>query len=207
MTITYTVEKDHLYVNMTNRCPNACEFCVRSHNNPKLGETDLWLEREPSREEILAELKTKDLDHYKELVFCGYGEPTCRFDDLVWLCTEVRKISCVDIRLNTNGLSDLINGRSTAQELDGLLDTISISLNAPTPEKYNERCHSEFGLEALPAILKFSKAAALYVPKVYMTVVDNMPQPEIEACRRLCESTGASFRIRKFLDHQAYIKA
>lgn len=204
MTITYTVQDDHIYVNMTNRCPNACDFCVRSHNNVAAGEADLWLEREPTKEEILEELKTKDLNHYQELVFCGYGEPTCRIDDLIWLCQEVRKISCVDIRLNTNGLSDLINGRSTASELDGLLDTISISLNAATPEGYDRRCHSQYGLDALPAILKFTKAAVLYVPRVFMTVVDNMPQSEIDVCARLCASTGAAFRVRNYLEHQAY---
>lgn len=206
MTITYVVEEDHLYVNMTNRCPNACGFCVRSLNERKEGEADLWLEREPTREEILEHLKEKDLDSYRELIFCGYGEPTCRFDDLVWLCQQVRQISCVNIRLNTNGLSDLINGRSTAPELDGLLDSVSISLNASTPEKYQEICHSEFGLEALPAILKFTKTVGLYVPKVYMTVVDNMPHDEISACERLCHETGATFRVREFLDHQSYVE-
>ena len=70
MTITYVVEKDHLYVNMTNRCPNACGFCVRSFNERKEGEADLWLEREPTREEILEQLKSKDLDSYRELIFC-----------------------------------------------------------------------------------------------------------------------------------------
>lgn len=206
MTITYVVEEDHLYVNMTNRCPNACGFCVRSLNERKDGEADLWLEREPTREEILEHLKSKDLDSYRELVFCGYGEPTCRFDDLVWLCRQVRQISCVNIRLNTNGLSDLINGRSTAPELDGLLDSISISLNASTPEKYQEICHSKFGLEALPAILKFTKTVGMYVPKVYMTVVDNMPREEISACEKQCQETGAIFRVRQFLDHQSYVE-
>lgn len=204
MTITYHVEPDHLYVNLTNRCPNACEFCVRSHNIRESGEADLWLEREPTKEEILEHLKTKDLDRCRELVFCGYGEPTCRFDDLIWLCCEIKKISCVDIRLNTNGLSDLINGRPTAPEFDGLVDAVSVSLNASTPEKYDALCHSEFGLEALPAILKFTSAVVLYVPKVYMTVVDNMPQAEISACEKLCQSTGAVFRVRKYLEHQTY---
>lgn len=204
MTITYVVQADHLYVNLTNRCPNACKFCVRSHNSRKPGEVDLWLEREPTKEEVLEHLKEKDLDSYRELVFCGYGEPTCRFDDLVWLCGEIRKISCVNIRLNTNGLSDLINGRPTAPELDGLLDAVSISLNASTPEKYNALCHSKFGLQALPAILKFTKMVGLYVPKVYMTVVDNMPKEELQACEKLCNSTGATFRVRKYLEHQSY---
>lgn len=206
MTITYTVEPDHLYINMTNRCPCACSFCVRSVNERKAGEADLWLEREPSKEEIWEHLQTKDLNSYRELVFCGYGEPTCRFEDMIWLCQKIRETSSVNLRLNTNGLSDLINKRPTAPELDGLLDSVSVSLNASTPEKYHELCRSQFGLDALPAILKFTQSVGLYVPKVYMTVVDNMPQEEISACEKLCRQAGAMFRVRQFLDHQSYIE-
>lgn len=198
MTITYEYGKN-LYVNLTNRCPNRCEFCLRTHSAGSIYAEDLWLEREPSKEEILEDIKKRDLNQYQQLVFCGYGEPTCRLQDLLWLCDEVKKFSSIDIRINTNGLSDLINGKHSAAQLDDRVDIVSISLNAPNAEKYEDVCHSEFGLEAFPAILKFAAEAGLYVPKVYMTVVDTMPQADIDECRRICEELGAIFRVRKYI--------
>lgn len=198
MTITYEYGKN-LYVNLTNRCPNRCEFCLRTHSAGSIYAEDLWLEREPSKEEILEDIKKRDLNQYQQLVFCGYGEPTCRLQDLLWLCDEVKKFSSIDIRINTNGLSDLINGKHSAAQLDDRVDIVSISLNAPNAEKYDDVCHSEYGLEAFPAILKFAAEAGLYVPKVYMTVVDTMPQADIDECRRICEGLGAIFRVRKYI--------
>ena len=102
--------------------------------------------------------------------------------------------------MNTNGLSDLINGRKTASEFDGLVDIISISLNASTPEKYQELCHSQFGLDALPAILSFTRQVSVYVPQVVLSVVDkDMSQKEIAECERLARQTGALFRIRAYI--------
>lgn len=198
MTITYEYGKN-LYVNLTNRCPNRCEFCLRTHSAGSIYAEDLWLEREPSKEEILEDIKKRDLNQYQQLVFCGYGEPTCRLQDLLWLCDQVKKFSSIDIRINTNGLSDLINGKHSAAQLDDRVDIVSISLNAPNAEKYEDVCHSEYGLEAFPAILKFAAEAGLYVPKVYMTVVDTMPQADIDECRRICEGLGAIFRVRKYI--------
>lgn len=198
MTITYEYGKN-LYVNLTNRCPNRCEFCLRTHSAGSIYAEDLWLEREPTKEEILEDIKKRNLGQYQQLVFCGYGEPTCRLQDIVWLCDEIKKYSDIEIRLNTNGLSDLINGSHSAALLDNRVDIVSISLNAPNAEKYGEVCHSKFGLEAFPAILKFTAGAGLYVPKVYMTVVDTMPQADIEECRRICENLGAIFRVRKYI--------
>lgn len=198
MTITYEYGKN-LYVNLTNRCPNRCEFCLRTHSAGSIYAEDLWLEREPSKEEILEDIKKRDLNQYQQLVFCGYGEPTCRLQDLLWLCDQVKKFSSIDIRINTNGLSDLINGKHSAAQLDDRVDIVSISLNAPNAEKYDDVCHSEYGLEAFPAILKFAAEAGLYVPKVYMTVVDTMPQADIDECRRICEGLGAIFRVRKYI--------
>lgn len=198
MTITYEYGKN-LYVNLTNRCPNRCEFCLRTHSAGSIYAEDLWLEREPSKEEILEDIKKRDLNQYQQLVFCGYGEPTCRLQDLLWLCDQVKKFSSIDIRINTNGLSDLINGKHSAAQLDDRVDIVSISLNAPNAEKYEDVCHSEYGLEAFPAILRFAAEAGLYVPKVYMTVVDTMPQADIDECRRICEGLGAIFRVRKYI--------
>lgn len=200
MTITYVFD-GKLYVNLTNRCPNACEFCLRTHGD-SVGDADtLWLEREPTKEEALTDILKRDLSQYPQLVFCGYGEPTCRLEDMLWLCRQIRAISPISIRVNTNGLSDLINGRETAPAFDGLVDAISISLNASTPEKYDAVCHSQYGLEALPAILRFTRAVSFFVPRVVMSVVDkDMTHSELLECERLCKEAGAIFRVRKYIE-------
>ncbi|MDD5952194.1 MAG: TatD family nuclease-associated radical SAM protein [Oscillospiraceae bacterium] len=197
MTITYRY-KDNLYVNLTNRCPNRCEFCLRTTGD-KVGDSgSLWLEREPTVDEIWASIESRDLSQYSQLVFCGYGEPTYRLDDLLEIARRVKKVSDIAIRVNTNGLSDLIHKKDTAPLFAGCIDSVSVSLNASTPEKYDALCHSIYGLEALPAILRFTKHIEQYVPYVRMTVVDTMSESELEACRRLCEQTGADFCVRHY---------
>ena len=189
-----------LYLNITNRCPCACDFCIRTHSKSVGSGDNLWLDREPTQTEIMVALSHYDLSQYRELVFCGYGEPTCRLDDLLWVCKKVRALRDIRIRVNTNGLSDLINGRNTASSFQGLVDTISVSLNASTPEGYVALCHPKYGLEALPAILKFTKEVVQYVPEVDMTVVDNgTPKEELSACEALCRQTGAHFRVRRYI--------
>ena len=205
MTITYEL-KGNLYINLTNRCPNRCDFCLRTRGDSVGHQDSLWLEREPTKEEAWEDISKRDLLQYPQIVFCGYGEPTCRLDDMLWICQKLREAGISNIRLNTNGLSDLINGRNTAPEFDGLFDMVSVSLNAPSPERYDEICHSKFGLDALPAILKFTTNVGLYVPTVFMTVVDKDLTPEeIAQCEELCNHTGARFRVRKFIaDNVAY---
>ena len=197
MTITY-VYKNNLYVNVTNRCPNRCEFCLRNTGD-KVGDSgSLWLEREPTVEEMWDSIRARDLTAYAQIVFCGYGEPTCRLDDILEVCRRIRAVNTVRIRINTNGLSDLIHGKPTAPLFQGLADSLSISLNASTPERYDALCHSQYGLAALPAILCFTKEVQQYVPHVRMTVVDTMTAEELENCRKLCAETGAEFCVRHY---------
>ena len=162
MTITYCY-KDNLYVNLTNRCPNRCEFCLRTTGD-KVGDSDsLWLEREPTVEEIWQSISERDLSQYRQLVFCGYGEPTYRLEDLLEIAKRVKAVSNIPIRINTNGLSDLIHKKDTTPLFQNI-DSVSVSLNASTPEKYDELCHSIYGLEALPAILRFTKKCKTICP-------------------------------------------
>lgn len=190
----------NLYINMTNRCPNRCAFCLRTNSTGSLYAENLWYQNgEPSKEEILADLQMRNLNAYHEVVFCGYGEPACRWDDMMWLCDEIRKLGAHFIRINTNGQADLIVGRDTAAELDGRVDALSVSLNAATPEAYQEICHSDFGIDALPAILRFTAAAVLRVPHVRMTVVSTMDPEEQSACKALCASIGADFEVREYI--------
>lgn len=200
MTITYEYG-GNLYINMTNQCPNACDFCLRQNSSGSLYADNLWYEgAEPSKEAMLADIRTRDLKKYGEIVFCGYGEPACRWDDMMWLCDKIKENGSHFIRINTNGLADLITGRNAALELDGKVDAVSVSLNASTAEGYEAICHSQYGLQAFPAILKFTSTAVFNVPHVRMTVVSTMPKEEIDACKRVCEKIGADFFVREYID-------
>lgn len=198
MTITYAAKKA-IYVNMTNRCPCACTFCLR-HNKDHVFDADsLWLEREPNVKEVCDSLDTWDLSKYDEIVFCGYGEPTERLDDLLEVAKYIRAKSSLKIRINTNGLADLIYGQSTAPMLEGLIDVVSISLNATDKQEYLKVVRPKFGIDSYDAMLKFAKDCTQYVPSVIMTVVDVVTsKEEQELCRKICQSIGATLRIRPY---------
>lgn len=198
MTITYVYGRN-LYVNTTNKCDMNCTFCLR-HTGKGVGTgSDLWLEREPTREEILADIQARNPADYDQLVFCGYGEPSYRLDDILWVCGQLKGSGFpLPIRMDTNGHADLINGRETVPLMAGKLDILSISLNNASADTYVERCRPAFGPESYQAMLDFTRAAVRVIPTVLMTVVDNMPAEEIAACRRICEDLGAVFRVRAY---------
>lgn len=198
MTITYPVYNG-IYVNMTNRCPCACIFCLRKQSPSVYGSEPLWLDREPTVNEVCDNIDTWDLSQYKEIVFCGYGEPTERLDDLLEVAKYIKSKSDIKIRINTNGLADLIWKESTAPKLQGLIDTVSVSLNATNKEDYLKIVHPKFGIESYDAVLKFTKECTKYVPSVVMTVVDEVTsKEEQEICRKICESVGATLRLRAY---------
>ena len=198
MTITYPVRKG-LYINMTNRCPCACTFCLRQHSDSVYGSDPLWLDHEPSVQEICDALAAQDLNSFDEIVFCGYGEPTERLDDLLAVAAYLRSMCHLKIRINTNGLSDLIHGQPTAHKLKGLIDIVSVSLNATNAEDYQRVVRPRFGLKSFDAMLSFTKDCVQYVPEVMMTVVDQVTSPEEqEKSRAICQSIGATLRIRPY---------
>lgn len=200
MVITYPV-KSGLYVNLTNRCPCACVFCLRQNAPGIFGSDSLWLEREPTVDEVIASIESRNLDDFTELVFCGYGEPTERLDDLLAVARHVKSIRPgMHVRVNTNGLSDLIHGEPTAAKLKGLVDTVSISLNTPDPEEYLKVCRPKFGLESWQSMLEFARSCRDYVPNVVMTIVDApVTTPEIqEKCKAITDSLGVRLRIRPY---------
>lgn len=198
MTITYPV-KNGLYVNMTNRCPCACTFCLRQNSDCVYGSDPLWLDREPTVQEVCEDIDRHDLSLYSEIVFCGYGEPTERLFDLLEVARHINEKSDIKIRINTNGLADLIWGESTAPKLKGLIDTVSVSLNATDKEEYLKVVRPKFGIDSYDAMLKFTKECTHFVPQVVMTVVDVVTTPEEqEKCREICDSLGAVLRIRPY---------
>jgi radical SAM enzyme (TIGR04100 family) len=199
MTITYPV-KHGIYVNMTNRCPCACTFCLRQNGPGVYGSDPLWLEHEPTVQEVCDSIDTWDLSQYEEIVFCGYGEPTERLEDLLEVARYIKSKSNIPLRINTNGLADLIWQKDTAPMLKGLIDAVSVSLNAMDAEEYLRLTRSKFGIGSYDAMLRFTKECTKYVPRVMMTVVgEPVTTPEEqETCRKICESVGATLRVRPY---------
>ena len=198
MTITYPV-KNGIYINMTNRCPCSCTFCLRQNADSVYGSDPLWLDREPTVSEVCADLDKWALENYDEVVFCGYGEPTERLDDLLEVAKYIKSKSDIKIRINTNGLADLIYGEPVAHRLKGIIDTVSVSLNATNKEDYQNVVRSKFGIESFDAMLNFTKDCTKYVPNVIMTVVDVVTsKEEQELSKKICESLGATLRVRPY---------
>ncbi len=196
MEILYKVH-DNLYVNLTNRCPYACTFCLRQTMD-RIGESDrLWLEREPSYEEVVEEFKKFNMAEYKEVVFCGFGEPTAAFDMLIKVAKYVKETYHMPIRINTNGAGNQVNGRDIVPEMKGLIDTVSISLNHPDRVKYQELVRSKFGDNSFDNMIAFAKECVQVVPHVVMTTVDTtITKAEEAECQKICDEIGATYRIR-----------
>jgi TatD family-associated radical SAM protein len=171
-------------------------FCVRKSSDGINQGESLWLQKEPSLEEITQDIVTADPTGYYEVVFCGYGEPTECLETVLDVAKFIKKNYCIPIRLNTNGLSDLIYGCSTAKEMEGLIDTISISLNAPTKEEYLSISNPRFGLGSFDAMLQFAQDCKKYIPNVLFTVVDVIDSEKIETCKKLAAQMNIECRIR-----------
>lgn len=200
MTITYKV-KNGLYVNLTNECTNRCDFCIRNNGNGAYGSDNLWLEHEPTREEVLADIERQNPDNFDELVFCGYGEPTCRLHDMLWICKQVRQRWNILIRLNTNGQASLLYGEDTTPLFAGLFDVVSISLNAADAQAYDSVCHSIYGEEAYYGVLKFARDIKKYVPCVILSVVEGtLDSEDIKKCSKTADELGVKLRVRSYVE-------
>lgn len=196
MTILYEVH-DNLYVNLTNRCPCACTFCLRQTRETMENSSPLWLSHEPDIDEVKEAFKAFDMGKYRELVFCGFGEPTEALDVLLCTARFVKENYKNPIRLDTNGLGNLINKKDITPLLKGLVDIVSISLNTADKEKYLDIVRPKFGEKSFESMLSFAKKAKEYVPNVIMTTVDTtLSHEEEERCRKLCESLDVNYRIR-----------
>jgi len=190
--ISYPI-RNSLYLNITNRCTAACSFCVRHHTDFVKGH-NLRLDSEPSIEDILKQIE--DPKKYDEIVFCGYGEPLLRLDVVKAVSAEVKRRGG-KIRINTNGHANLIYRRNILPELAGLVDAMSVSLNAQNAEIYNKISHPQFGVNTYEAVTEFISRAKEYIPDVSVTVV-LLPEIDIEACRNIADTLGVKLRIRDY---------
>ena len=196
--IIYTLEGG-TYLNITNKCPCACTFCIRTKKDAVGSAKRLWFDSEPTFDEIKAAVDSYDFSKVKSAVFCGYGEPTCALENLIKTAKYLKSVNPdIKLRLNTNGLSDLINERPTAKEICDCIDVISVSLNDTDSEQYDKITRSKFPKIAYPAMLKFTRECVELGAEVHMTVVDVIGEENIEKSRKICEDIGARFKVRSF---------
>lgn len=194
--ILYTY-KNQVYANITNRCDCSCQFCIRSHKD-SVGEAEnLWFQTEPTLEEIKTAMDAFDFTGYDELVYCGYGEPTCALDNLLASAAYAKEKYNIKVRLNTNGLANLYHKRNIVPQLAKVVDRVSISLNAPTAERYQEVTRPQFE-NAFPAMLEFASLAKEAFEHTQLSIVDVLSKEDIEACQKLADDRGIYLRIRKF---------
>lgn len=204
MTIFYKFE-GKMYINLTNKCPCACVFCLRGNADSIKDNDSLWLEHEPDFDEITAAFEAFDKTGITDAVFCGYGEPTERADMVVRTAEYIKQHSDMKIRLNTNGLVKLIHPEFDITRFKGVIDAVSISLNAPDAKRYNEVTRPAYGERAFDAMIDFAIAMKSLCGYVGFTVVDVISEQEIERCRRISEELQIPLRVRAYItDNESY---
>ncbi len=188
------------YFNLTNKCPCRCTFCIRDRLKTMGDAEGMWHRTQPTFKEVKKAIDEFDFSQFETAVFCGYGEPTNELELLLKTAEYLKeKYPDLKLRLNTNGLSNLINKRETAKEICENIDAVSISLNATNSEKYDEITRNIFKGEAFDAMLKFTADCVKHCDNVTMTVVDVIGKEEIEKSREICKKTGANFRVRELV--------
>lgn len=193
-TITYELG-NNLYINLTNRCSNDCEFCVRNGKTSYYG-NELWLEKEPTAEEVLAAVPDKN---YDQVVFCGFGEPTFRFAVLYEVGKELRARG-YSVRLDTNGQGNLINGENIVPDLARAVDFVNVSLNASDRDRYFDLCRPVFGEDAYEELIDFAKKCKAVGIATTFSVVDCIGEKEVEKCRAIAKKAGISLRVREMIE-------
>lgn len=195
------VYKNQVYVNLTNRCSARCVFCLRSKKTG-VGGNDLRLEKDATLKEIKAEIDKFDFSGYEELVFCGYGEPTCALENLIAAAEYFRERHAADrhpwkIRVNTNGLGNLYHKRDILPELAKVVDCFSVSMNAPNEERYNELVRPAYA-NSFDAVLAFAAEAKELGKEVVFSVVTIISDEEIRQCRAIADGMKIPLKVRRY---------
>ena len=194
--IIYTYN-DQVYANITNKCDCSCTFCIRSEYDAIGEANNLWHKQQPTFADIKAAIDAFDFTGYKEFVFCGYGEPTCELELLLQTAKYVKEKTKLPIRLNSNGLGNLYHKRNIVPELAEVIDSISISLNAPDAESYQKVSRPEFE-NAYPALLDFAKECNKVIPHTQLSIVDVLSKEDIQRCQEIADECGIHLRIRHY---------
>lgn len=195
----YRVETG-IYINLTNRCTNQCEFCIRNNGDGAYGSDSLWLEHEPTAEEAFAAVQNLFFPECSEFVFCGYGEPMMRLDVLLEVAAKLKETYSLPIRINTNGQAPLIYDADVTPRLEGRIDRISVSLNTPDASDYVSLCHPVYGERAFDAMLAFTAACTKHVPEVQMSVVgETLNKYQLAMCEAIAERCHAKLRVRTYI--------
>lgn len=196
MTVT-SVKQNCLYVNITNNCTNRCVFCTREpRRQMPVQAAEITQEREPTLDEIISDVLSFNPGNYKEIIFRGTGEPTCRLYDMLAICRKIREVCDTPIHVYTNGHASLILGEDTAPLFKGLVDIVSIELNAPDSESYLKLCRPRFGEDTFAAVLRFAREIVRYVPEVIMTAVNGtLSDEDAERCVYIAHDIGVKFMI------------
>jgi len=192
LNFTYQIG-DSLYINVTNRCNADCVFCDRKGEAMIKG-YNLKMKRseEPEAQVYIDEIG--DPTKYKEIVFCGYGEPTIRFD-VVKEVAKYIKDKGGQTRINTDGHGNHINKRDITPELKGLIDTVSISLNSVDPDQYAKLMRVDPQMHG--EMIDFTRKAKKYT-KVVMSIVGLNEVDSEKAKRFVTEEVGVDFRERAY---------
>lgn len=203
--------KNGLYINLTNYCPNLCAFCIKTKWHMRFDGHNLNLENaDPSAAQVLALLDEEmQKSPAKEIVFCGYGECTSRLDTLLEICRVLREkmrtgaYPPVKIRLNTNGLGNLLNKKDIVPALTNAVDEIYVSLNAQDEHTWRKIVRPaagyEDGFESVKDFIR--RCAQAGFAKVVASCVDKTGA-DADAVKKLAESLGAEFYLRSFLDEE-----
>lgn len=193
---TYTyVLSDGIYINLTNKCSNDCEFCIRNHSNG-IQDYELWLDKEPTAQEVVQEIEKLGVANYKEVVFCGFGEPMYRYDAIKIIADYVHSKGGVT-RINTNGQANLILGYDVTGDFAKYIDIVNVSLNATNKVKYQKICKSCYGESSYDAMLEFAAKCVGKCKRTILSVVDCIGADEIAAAQTIAKHIGAELRVRE----------
>lgn len=188
----YTL-RGNRYLNVTNRCTLRCAFCPKFNDSWTVQDYALRLTREPTIDEMVEAVD--DPAHYREVVFCGLGEPTLRLYDVLEAATRLRKLGARWIRINTDGLANLVHRRDVTPDFEKIIDSVSVSLNAQDAATYERHCRPKQP-GCYEAMLDFVRRVREFVPDVSVSAIEGLEGVDIAACSAIAARLGVRFRHR-----------
>ena len=190
-TISYRI-RDSLYLSINDRCTLECTFCPKTLGSTKVHEYDLKIDYRPSVNEIIKAID--DPKKYAQIVFCGYGEPTLRLKVVLEVANWLKQKGAI-VRINTDGLANLVHKRNVLPEMEGLIDELSVSLNAQNQKIYDLHCQPQLN-NSYQAMLDFLKLSTNYNIKVTATAIDGLQGVNIAQCKNIASKIGVNFKAR-----------